>query len=60
MANKAVKVKAKDRLMGVEIVAEELGVRREWIWAVRTGRGTSARVEEALRRHGIHCKRRTR
>lgn len=50
------KIHTKERLMGVSIVAQELGVRREWVWAVRTGRGTSARVEEALNRHGIKCK----
>lgn len=57
MANLVTKVETKERLMGVSIVAAELGVRREWVWAVRTGRGTSARVEAALRRHGITCKR---
>lgn len=56
MATATAKVKVSERLEGVSIVAKELGVCREWVWMVRTGRGISARVEAALKRHGIKCK----
>jgi hypothetical protein len=40
-------------LRGVAQIARELGVRREWVWMVRMGRGKSARVEAALKSYGI-------
>lgn len=41
------------RLMGVTEIAKAHGVTREWVWAVRTGRGKSARISAALKARGI-------
>ena len=41
------------RLEGVRKIAEREGVSREWVWMVRTGRGTSARIAAALKAEGI-------
>ena len=41
------------RLEGVTKIAERFGVRREWVWMVRTGRGKSARIAAALKAEGI-------
>ena len=40
-------------LRGVTKIAERFGVRREWVWQVRTGRGKSARIAAALKAEGI-------
>jgi hypothetical protein len=40
-------------LKGVRKIAEREGVSREWVWMVRTGRGTSARIAAALKAEGI-------
>lgn len=47
------RVYIKERLEGSSALARELGVRREQIWAVRTGRCTSKRIAEALQARGI-------
>lgn len=46
-------VRPLERMEGVSLVAAECGVSRIWVWMVRTRRGTSAKVEAALKARGI-------
>ncbi len=50
------RVYIKERLEGSSALARALGVRREQIWAVRTGRCVSKRIAEALQARGIQVK----
>ena len=45
------------RLEGASALAKELGVSREYLWRVRTGRWTSKRLAEKLRERGISVRR---
>ena len=54
------RVYIKERLEGSSALARALGVRREQIWAVRTGRCVSKRIAEALQARGIQVKSRQR
>jgi len=45
------------RLEGASALAKELGVTREYLWRVRTGRWTSKRLAAKLRERGISVRR---
>ena len=45
------------RLEGASALAKELGVTREYLWRVRTGRWTSKRLAAKLRERGIAVRR---
>ena len=45
------------RLEGASALAKELGVSREYLWRVRTGRWASKRLAAKLRERGIAVRR---
>ena len=51
------KIKNVSRLTNASALARELGVTREYLWRVRTGRMQSRRLEAKLKEHGIHVRR---
>ena len=50
-------VKSTEKLIGAGKLAKELGVTREYLWRVRTGRWSSKRLAAKLRERGITVRR---